>query len=74
MPAPSSDFAARGYYGASHGCVNVSTADAEWFFNFSRMGDAIKVINGPRDPELGDHGVMDWNTPWEVWMQPPAAT
>ena len=41
---------------------------------FSHMGDAVKVINGPRDAELGDHGVMDWNTPWEVWMQPPPAT
>ena len=64
----------QGNTNVSHGCVNLSDANAEWFFNFSRMGDAIKVVNGPRDPELGDHGVMDWNTPWEVWMTPPPPT
>jgi len=59
---------AQGNRNVSHGCVNLSEADAEWFFNFSRMGDVIDVVNGPRPPELADHGVMDWNTPWEVWL------
>jgi lipoprotein-anchoring transpeptidase ErfK/SrfK len=57
----------QGRSNVSHGCVNLSNADAEWFFNFSRMGDVINVVNGPRGPELGDHGVMDWNTPWDQW-------
>jgi lipoprotein-anchoring transpeptidase ErfK/SrfK len=64
----------QGRSNVSHGCVNLSNADAEWFFNFSRMGDVINVVNGPRGPELGDHGVMDWNTPWDQWTVPTVAT
>jgi lipoprotein-anchoring transpeptidase ErfK/SrfK len=60
----------QGSTNVSHGCVNLSTADAQWFFNFSRMGDVINVVNGPRDPEIGDHGVMDWETSWDVWSPP----
>ena len=37
------------------------------------MGDVINVVNGPRDPELGDHGVMDWNTSWDKWVVPADA-
>jgi lipoprotein-anchoring transpeptidase ErfK/SrfK len=58
----------QGRSNVSHGCVNLSNADAEWFFNFSHMGDVINVVNGPRGPELGDHGVMDWNTSWDKWL------
>ena len=64
----------QGRSNVSHGCVNLSNADAEWFFDFSRMGDVINVVNGPRGPELGDHGVMDWNTSWDKWVVPEDAT
>lgn len=63
----------QGNTNVSHGCVNLNNDDAQWFFDFSRMGDVIDVVNGPRGPELGDHGVMDWNTPWEQWAPPPPA-
>jgi hypothetical protein len=52
----------------SHGCINLSTPDSATFYAFSRVGDAVQVIGGPRAPELGDHGVMDWDTPWAQWM------
>jgi hypothetical protein len=25
------------------------------------------VEGGPRPPVTGDHGVMDWTTPWSSW-------
>ena len=25
------------------------------------------VTGGPRPPAVGDHGVMDWSTPWSQW-------
>jgi peptidoglycan hydrolase-like protein with peptidoglycan-binding domain len=38
----SSDFAARGYSGASHGCVNVRNLSAiAWLFNQVRVGDKV---------------------------------
>lgn len=40
----SSDFAARGYLGASHGCVNVRDWDGlEWLFGQARVGDRVVV-------------------------------
>ncbi len=40
----SSDFAARGYSGASHGCVNVrDRAGVEWLFDQARVGDKVVI-------------------------------
>lgn len=40
----SSDFAARGYSGASHGCVNVrDRAGIEWLFDQVQVGDRVIV-------------------------------
>ena len=40
----SSDFAARGYAGASHGCVNVRDYDGlAWLFDQVHVGDAVVV-------------------------------
>ena len=40
----SSDFAAVGYYGASHGCVNIRDYDAvRWLFSQVRVGDKVVV-------------------------------
>ncbi len=58
---------AQGNSNVSHGCVNLSPANAQTFFNFSRIGDVIEVVGSPRAPDLGDHGTMDWNTPWSSW-------
>lgn len=65
------DIADQGHENVSHGCINVAPANAESFFNFSRIGDVIDVVGSPRPPNLGDHGTMDWNTPWADWT--PAA-
>jgi lipoprotein-anchoring transpeptidase ErfK/SrfK len=61
----------QGVTNVSHGCINMSPANALTFFNFSRVGDVVEVINGPRPPAYLDHGVMDWSTAWSQWT--PAA-
>ena len=63
---------AQGNSNVSHGCVNLSVANATAFYNFSRVGDVIQVVGSPRPPDLGDHGTMDWNLPWSQWS--PATT
>ena len=52
----SSDFAAIGYNGASHGCVNVRDYDAvAWLFDQVQVGDKVVVYwslsfaQSPRD-------------------------
>ncbi len=57
----------QGHANVSHGCINLSPADALRFLGFSRVGDVVVVTGGPRPPAPGDHGVMDWDTPWTQW-------
>jgi lipoprotein-anchoring transpeptidase ErfK/SrfK len=54
----------QGRTNVSHGCVNLSPADAAAFFAFSRVGDVVLVAGSPRPPDAGDHGVMDWTASW----------
>ena len=57
----------QGNTNVSHGCINLSPTNAEQYFNFSRVGDLVMVVGGPRPPVTGDHGVMDWDTDWSQW-------
>ena len=58
---------AQGVVNVSHGCINLSDQYSSLFYGFSQMGDVVNVVNGPRPPAFGDHGVMDWTTPWSDW-------
>jgi len=53
----------QGRRNVSHGCVNVSVANATWFFNYSRLGDVVEVKGTPVQIEA-TNGFGDWNIPW----------
>ena len=55
----------QGNSNVSHGCINLSVANATAFYNFSRVGDIIIVTGSPRPASTGDHGTMDWAVPFE---------
>ena len=57
----------QGVRNVSHGCVNMSPADAEWFFGLAKRGDVVNVINSPVKPVLWDAGMSDWNIPFAEW-------
>ena len=63
----------QGNSNVSHGCVNLSTENAEWFYNWARRGDVIYVFNGVRAPSTTDGGTWDWNMPWKQWVDGGAA-
>ncbi|MDO8393025.1 MAG: Ig-like domain-containing protein, partial [Dietzia sp.] len=58
---------AQGSQNVSHGCLNVTTADAKWFYDNAKRGDIFEVTGtvGPTLP--GWDGLGDWNVPWETW-------
>ena len=64
---------AQGSRNVSHGCINLSPANAQAFFAFSRVGDIVNVVDGPRAPVPGDHGVMDWDTAWSAFTPVPVS-
>jgi lipoprotein-anchoring transpeptidase ErfK/SrfK len=58
---------AQGSANVSHGCVNLSTANAAWFFRQTRRGDVVEVRGSPKRPG-NSLGVADWNMSWSRWL------
>lgn len=59
----------QGHDNVSHGCINVSVTDAQWFFGLAQPGDIVDVVNTPRPPVTTDAGMRDWNMSWATWVQ-----
>ena len=57
----------QGYSNVSHGCLNVSTSNAQWFYNNTKRGDIVEVVNTVGSVLPGTDGLGDWNVPWEQW-------
>ncbi|MGY1725195.1 L,D-transpeptidase [Blastococcus sp. SYSU DS0533] len=61
--------AQQGNENVSHGCINLSTERAAWFFDFSQPGDVVEIENsiGPT-LSAADGAIYDWAIPWEEWV------
>jgi lipoprotein-anchoring transpeptidase ErfK/SrfK len=61
--------AQQGRENVSHGCINLSTERAAWFFNFSQPGDVVEITNS-MGPTLSaaDGDIYDWVIPWDEWQ------
>jgi lipoprotein-anchoring transpeptidase ErfK/SrfK len=56
----------QGRANVSHGCTGMSTANARWLFNESKVGDVVVYKNGSRKLEDGN-GYTGWNMPFDAW-------
>lgn len=64
---------AQGNTNTSHGCLNLSGENAQWFFDFSQPGDVVEVRNtGGPGLQLWQNG--DWTIPWGEWLKGSALT
>ncbi len=54
----------------SHGCTNLSVADARWFYSFSQLGDVVTYPNAPGQLVPATDGFGDWNVSWSQWQAP----
>lgn len=57
----------QGHRNVSHGCVNVTTENAKWFYNLSKRGDLVIIAGTGRQVRPGD-GWTDWNLSWDDWV------
>ena len=51
----------QGVRNVSHGCINLSPEDARWFYDNTRNGDPVIVVNGPGRHFGAFDGQGDWN-------------
>ena len=58
---------AQGSQNVSHGCINVSTANAQWFQDNVKRGDVVIIRNTIGGELSGYDRLGDWNIPWETW-------
>jgi lipoprotein-anchoring transpeptidase ErfK/SrfK len=65
---------AQGHTNTSHGCLNVSPSNAEWFYDHSKSGDIVEVINTVGSTLPATEGLGDWNMPWPQWKAGNANT
>ncbi|MFF5204784.1 Ig-like domain-containing protein [Streptosporangium sp. NPDC000396] len=58
----------QGYSNVSHGCVNVSPANAIWFLQNTLIGDPIIITGSPR-PLEPTNGWGHWQEDWKQWLK-----
>lgn len=58
----------QGSSNITHGCVNLSTENAEQYFNSAIFGDPVEVTNSPIPMSGADGDIYDWTVPWPEWQ------
>ena len=62
--------ASQGVDNVSHGCTGMSTENAKWFYEQTRIGDLVQVVNSKgAGMEPFGNGFGDWNVGWDDWLK-----
>jgi lipoprotein-anchoring transpeptidase ErfK/SrfK len=56
----------QGKRNVSHGCVNISTTNAHWFYDNFGLGDVVEVHGTPKNLALWE-AIGGWDVPWDQW-------
>ena len=56
----------QGHENVSHGCTGMSTENAKWLYDRSRIGDVV-IYTGSNRPMQPWNGIGLWNTPYDEW-------
>jgi lipoprotein-anchoring transpeptidase ErfK/SrfK len=58
----------QGVRNVSHGCVNLSTENAQWLFGLVHVGDPV-ITQGTGSPLRWGNGWTDWNIPFDEYVK-----
>ena len=58
----------QGFQNVSHGCVNLSPADAETYYNLAVPGDPITIMGSPK-AGTWDNGWTEWFLSWPQYLR-----
>jgi lipoprotein-anchoring transpeptidase ErfK/SrfK len=54
----------QGKRNVSHGCINISPSNAQWFYDNFRLGDVVIVKDTGRLQAIGDSAGAVWDVAW----------
>lgn len=58
-----------GQWNGSHGCTNLSVADAKWFYHLSVPGIPVITTGTGKPMETWNGAGALWNIPWKEWQK-----
>ena len=58
----------QGLANVSHGCTGMSTANAQWLFHLSLVGDVVEYTPVTARRMTLTNGYGDWNLSWKDWL------
>ena len=58
----------QGSANVTHGCVNLSTANAKEYFDTAMFGDPVEVTGSRIAMSPADGDIYDWTVPWDKWV------
>jgi lipoprotein-anchoring transpeptidase ErfK/SrfK len=59
--------AAQGSSNVTHGCINLSTENAQAYYETALYGDPVEVTGTPVELSARDGDIWDWTLSWEEW-------
>jgi lipoprotein-anchoring transpeptidase ErfK/SrfK len=65
---------AQGNSNVTNGCINLSTEDAQQYFNSALYGDPVEVTGTRIDLSYADGDIWDWAVDWDDWVAMSALT
>jgi hypothetical protein len=58
----------QGSANVSHGCVGMSTSNAQWLYDRTNVGDVV-VVKGTNAVQNLGNGITVWNESWKEWLE-----
>ena len=58
----------QGRANVSHGCIGMSTSNAQWLYDQTLVGDVVEVSGTGNVQNLGN-GITVWNETWPSWLE-----
>jgi lipoprotein-anchoring transpeptidase ErfK/SrfK len=59
---------AQGNTNVTNGCINLSTSDAQQYFNAAIYGDPVEVTGTSIELSYSDGDLWDWAVSWDQWV------
>jgi hypothetical protein len=58
----------QGKRNVSHGCTNISAANAKWLYEITHIGDPV-IIKNTEERVKWQNGWTDWEKPWSEYVK-----